>query len=418
MKIKPNGKTTKKYLSSSDIIDYATIFVIALIALYNVLHIVRLAELRGLPLIDFEARWKENAYFLKGINPYTVSKENAEPSIGVIGDNMITAPWVWLIGTIFNPGFLPYSIARVYGVFAIIVLLICACICTYKYFSQEIRRYSNIKAAALALTIVTSLYWWYALYCGNNGTIAACLVIIGMCIYKNHPLLAGMAFFFAMVKPQLTVPFLLVIFIEKCYVTFVTTAGLGIFSMLLVSIRLKAAPWKLIFQTTSKSNVLSDTYIGVFDLMRYKGMSLQNTLVLDVIVGVIFLLCMLWILKKKNIDNAVYIFAVAAVMQSMWFYKQSHDNIVICILQMMSMMLIFDNTRVLRKIIGLICVLLSIGTFYISNLIEVIGVASPGTMITRSIYRTIEIFIYFAILVIITIIDDNQNTDREYPLAQ
>lgn len=375
---------------------YSLLAITFLVFVYNLLHILKLIAERGLSLCDFHARWQENAYLLHGIDPFRLSEANVINSIGYIQDNMITVPWAWLLGIFINPGFLPYEIAKIWGFVVLIILFV---ICMYVVYQYADRKLNLDKTGrwTMVMLLGSSLYWWFSIFNGNNGMIAALIIIIAICICDKHPVATGILMTLAMIKPQLAAVFYLVLLVQKRFLPIIVSAITGIVSVLTVSLMLKISPFVLVGETAAASGVLNDTYIGIFDQLRYYGLSLNTALYMDIAAGCVFFGICVYMLCKYKIDETLIWFTVPTVMQSFWFYKQTHDNIIICIL-MMSFALIFYRTQQVRIRGGcLLCIILLITSFYLTNLVSAIGEAintSFSTEQLRSIYRTLEVSLF------------------------
>lgn len=378
------------------VMQYGLLGMVSLVFLYNLLHIFVLIKERGLSFVDFYARWQENAYLLHGINPFEARGINILDNIGSIGENMITVPWAWIIGIFINPGFMPYKYAKIWGLFVLISILITCMIVVYQYAGEKLSL-DKVGRWTFVMLIGSSLHWWFSIYCGNNGMVAALLLIIAIFIYDSHPIIAGGVLTLAMVKPQLTAVFYVVLLIKRKFVPIAVSAVLGGVSMVIVSMLTGVSPLILIKQTTDASGVLSDTYIGFFDMLRYYGLPLDLTLYLDILLGVCFLCACTYIMFMQKVEEPLICFTVPAVMQSFWFYKQSHDNIIICVLMMGFALLFYRTKKIKIKSICVGCIALMIGSFYLSNIVDIIAKTQSIVVSTeqlRSLYRTLEVLLF------------------------
>ena len=74
------------------------------------------------------------------------------------------------------------------------------------------------------------------------------------------------------------------------------------------------------------------SYYGLFNFLLGFGISTKVVLLLDVAVGgVILLAAAAWMFRKKLDNDWLLWYAVTAVVSVMWFYKQSHDYIILAL---------------------------------------------------------------------------------------
>lgn len=280
---------------------------------------------------------------------------------------MITVPWAWLIGMFINPGFLPWEIAKWYGVFVFGAVFLITTVAVYRYWCHNFGK--SMWAMTAAMLLGCQIYWWWALACGNQGAIAACAVLLVICLYQKHPVIGGLLMTVVMIKPQLAAIFYLIFLLEKEYKVILVSFLSGLIAFLSVVIWTGESFVSLLLQTFQAGSSLENVYFGLFDILKYQNISVAHILLLDVGAGIIYTL-IYWRYNKYKVGSVFSHFSGVAIASSFWFYKQPHDNIIFAVPCLAALYLAFVDRRKSRYVYGLGMVVLMIGSFYIQGLIQ------------------------------------------------
>ena len=285
---------------------------------------------------DFHARWQESAYLLRGINPYDVISGKAViEEIGVIDPDMVTVPWAWIWGSIISPGFLKYEYAKIWGGFFFLFMAVATSYVCYRYIENSFDWKTGDekrKWCLQAFFIVFSQYCWvWSFMCGNHGALACCFVVIALCIYKKHPYLAGIMMTFGMIKPQAAALFFITFLIIKQYRVIFTTIICELATFLSIWLLIGSGPVQLMQQTAGIGTNLNGVFFGLFNILKYIGVPTTIVLLLDITAGVLYLVFHTLTTRKYIGENDLHIFVGATIASTFWFYKQSHDYVILII---------------------------------------------------------------------------------------
>lgn len=366
---------------------------------FNVLLTICKVMEYGFFFVDFHARWKESAYLCLGISPYNVNETNINSSIGPIDSGMITVPWAWVLGMFMNPGFLPYDIAKIVGILVYGFIYLITCFVIFKYWKRTfgtcfISKNSMHFAILSSLLIGCQIYWWWALVCGNQGAVVACIIVICLCICDKFPILCGMLMGVSMIKPQLAAIFFLTFFLEKRYKIIFTAALVDILALGGVALVTDSSIIILLMQTFRAGSSLEEVYFGLFDLLKFYSIPTYMILLTDVLAGVIFVVVYFMGINNKRDKSIVFVrYAGTAIASMFWFYKQPHDNVILVIPCIAFLYITFTSERKQIWVTSLLSVAFLVGSFYIQGLcrlvINLMEIKFPPDFVV-SIGRTLQ----------------------------
>ena len=101
---------------------------------------------------------------------------------------------------------------------------------------------------------------------------------------------------------------------------------------LLAAILTESSPISMLTDIMDQGLSYNTSYYGLFNFLLGFGISTKVVLLLDVAVGgVILLAAAAWMFRKKLDNDWLLWYAVTAVVSVMWFYKQSHDYIILAL---------------------------------------------------------------------------------------
>lgn len=287
---------------------------------------------RGLFFSDFSMRWKECGYVLHGINPF----ENMDglitlPQYGGISDLGGNMPWEYILGNLFNPGFVSFSVAKGWFLFMTFGIIAYSGFCGFHLLRKN---GMEAKWAALAFPIILlPTYWVNSMLWGNQGALLACLAFIFICIVDEHPYFAGIVLSFIMMKPQIGALFFIVLLLTKKFKTIFTSGGILCIAWAIAALLTSTPPLTMITQMLNRGLGLNDVVVyGLFDFTRYFfSFSTGASLALSILTGILFtVIFTLKILKSKNLSqNSLFLYTPTVLASTFWFYKQPHDLVVL-----------------------------------------------------------------------------------------
>ena len=136
----------------------------------------------------------------------------------------------------------------------------------------------------------------------------------------------------AMCKPQVAFVFLFPLLCKKHWKAITVTSGTVLGSWLLAAILTESSPISMLTDIMDQGLSYNTSYYGLFNFLLGFGISTKVVLLLDVAVGgVILLAAAAWMFRKKLDNDWLLWYAVTAVVSVMWFYKQSHDYIILAL---------------------------------------------------------------------------------------
>lgn len=289
----------------------------------------------GLYLWDARLRWQECAYVLHGLNPFDVMHSRA-PSIESIGwlDASLggTVPWAYVLGNLINPGFLPYDAMCVYILALDFIAPLVTAVCMGRFLLRHHYVQDKYMATLAALLVFAPSMWANAVLFGNQSGIVCCCVMLSMCVLDKNETLAGLLLAVAMCKPQVAFVFLFPLLCKKRWKAITVTSGTVLGSWLLAAILTESSPFSMLTDIMNQGLSYNTSYYGLFNFLLGFGVSTKVVLLLNVAVGgVILLLAAAWMFRKKMDNDWLLWYAVTAIVSVMWFYKQSHDYIILAL---------------------------------------------------------------------------------------
>ena len=325
-----DGKIIKKALDHK--LTSYFIFVFACLSVITAVKCVSTGRYQS----DLYYRWQECAYTLRGINPIDVLK-GLKPVITEIGPLKPafagTAPWAYLLGNVFNFGFLPYGAAKVIGAAMFPAVLIITSVFVFRYVDKKS---TNKMLAVLGVLVLSgNSHWYSSCFWGNGGAICACLIVLMIILIDTKPYMAGVLLALATVKPQLAVVFYLSLLLQRRWKVFLTASLIVALSWLSAAAMTGTSALKMLSQTAAQGidGYASGGY-GFFKVFINHGITRQQSLVLSAALGAIIIAALSLLLLKdpKTKNNNFLYYSVPAVVSVFWFYKQPHEFLIIAVL--------------------------------------------------------------------------------------
>lgn len=297
-------------------------------------------------------RWQESAYVLKGVNPFDVmtGKSPVIDSIGSLSRAAGTVPWAYLISNLILPGFLPWSIAKVYSMVVCTALTLLAARQVWLYAQKQANGVGSLYSArfvgaicALACLALFPLLSGFKQ--GNHSLVITAALVIAMTLDPDeHPWLSVCCLVLASMKPQVSALFFIPYIIKRKWKVLFVSGGIIAAAWAVVSLRTGASPIALLAAIFGQSDfyVADNTpfvYYGLLDALVWTG-AVKSSLLLVVQMGAGFAVCALLCFLYRQ-ANLCTLFSVCAVISTMWSYSHTFDLQVLCILSVALLMRAF-----------------------------------------------------------------------------
>ena len=222
-----------------------------------------------------------------------------------------------------KPCFLPYSAMCVYILVLDFIAPLVTALCMGRFLLRHRYVQDKYMAVLASLLVFAPSMWANAVLFGNQSGIVCCCVILSMCVLEDSETLAGLLLAVAMCKPLLC---------KKHWKAITVTSGTVLGSWLLAAILTESSPISMLTDIMDQGLSYNTSYYGLFNFLLGFGISAKLVLLLDVAVGgVILLAAAAWMFRKKLDNDWLLWYAVTAVVSVMWFYKQSHDYIILAL---------------------------------------------------------------------------------------
>ena len=296
------------------------------IALIIILTYFMPANLSPTSYNDHTGRWAESRYMWHGINAYDVASGLIPPiyGIGNIRHNWGYPPWAMAGGILMNFAFLPVETSIRVMQALIFASLLLAVGLAYKH--GKSKGYSNIDIALLVVGVLMLHSWytvWRALNFGAIFGILLCILVI-LNEDEEHPIIAGLLLAWIFFKPQMAVPFIIVMMFRGKWKTLFVAGSVVVALFAFASIHTGTPPLRFLSQIGG--GLGGNTFIR--ETLQFLGIS--NTVhlsrTLSMLIGMGILIFITMNLPKKCDKWIVY--AAPAVISQIWTYNQPHDSTV------------------------------------------------------------------------------------------
>lgn len=325
----------------------ALLFLAASLAL-SAGNVLRFVVSYSLPMNDALWRWQECAYVLHGFNPFDIM-QGTEPVIPYIGDlapSGGTVPWAYVLGNVFNPGWCSFETVRLYLTTLYATLPVLCAMCLYTYLLEHRWTASRTKALAACLLVFAPSLWANAVFFGNQSGIICCLIVLALFLLRDHEVWAGILLALAMCKPQIAAVFFLPLLVRGKWKTILTSASLVLAAWFLSVRMTRTGPFEMLLQMLSQGLGYTNSYYsyyGLFNILLQFGVSSRVVLVLDILFAVLVFALLARVMFREGLqDDWLAWFALISVLSTCWFYKQSHDYVIL----MLACVVIFTLDRV------------------------------------------------------------------------
>lgn len=329
-------KSKKSAFKQERVLFFVSILLISISLIYLAIGFYNLVVVENLA-IDLFGRWKEQQYIYQGVYPYDAMKgsPNIIPEIGTINSGGYP-PWSFFTGFVFLPP-ISWELTRLYhGLLNIMSILVSA------VFAYQIGLpYSRSKALFSVAAILAITGHKSTLGMGQYGIIInALLIFMFWLIQKNKNIWAGLIFGIAMVKPNISASYFLILIIQKRLKAILAFSLYIILGSINIWIITKLTPIYMLNKIFEQSKYFADKgYSGIDAITAFGFDPKQATLLLG-IIALLVLSIIIYLCRNYSLLN---LFAICSVIGRVCIYHRHYDNVMLIFLLLALLKITFEN---------------------------------------------------------------------------
>ena len=291
---------------------------------------------------DLFSRWQEQQYIYRGLYPYDAMKgsPNIIPEIGVI-DSGGYPPWAFFTGFMFLPP-ISWELTRLYHVILNIVSIFVLAIFAY----QIGITYGKSKALFTLTACLAVSSHKSTLEMGQYGIILNALLILTFwLIQKNKNIWAGLIFGIAMIKPNISAFYFLILIIQRRYQAILSFSLYIILGSINIWIITKLTPIYMLNKIFKQSKYFAHKgYSGIHAFTALGFDPKQATLFLG-IIGILFITIIIYFCRNYSLLN---LFAICSVIGRVCTYHRIYDNLMLVFLLLAIIKITFEKPNKLN----------------------------------------------------------------------
>jgi hypothetical protein len=290
---------------------------------------------------DERLQWESAQYYLRGVNPFPVSfyyQDVARRTGRDEGPGYLPAVG-WPEEAAYPPSSTLVQIA-LYGwpslrftrwMFVALNLVAAAFVAWWSGSLIGGSRETRWLFAGLALV---NLGYSQTLINGNYGILIVAALMLAFALRERHPVTAGLVLGFALVKPTISAPFVVLLLADRRYRALVVMAALAIASVALSVVLTGAGPLTLVRQSLEGAARFAKAPYAIWQLLRALGTGTAFALAVNAAVFMIPFVVVLWrAVTKRTIETSwLALAALAGVVARLFTYHNSIDNVVLTFL--------------------------------------------------------------------------------------
>lgn len=291
---------------------------------------------------DLFSRWQEQQYIYRGLYPYDAMKgsPNIIPEIGVI-DSGGYPPWAFFTGFFFLPP-ISWELTRFYHLFLNIVSILVLAVFAY----QIGLAYGKSEALFTLTACLAVSSHKSTLEMGQYGIILnALLIIVFWLIQKNKNIWAGLIFGIAMVKPNISAPYFLILIIHKRFQAIISFSLYIIIGSINIWIITKLTPIYMINKIFKQSKHFADKGYSGIHAFTALGLDPKQATILLGIIGILVITIIIYLCRNYSLLN---LFAICSVIGRVCTYHRIYDNLMLMFLLLAIIKITFDNINKLN----------------------------------------------------------------------
>lgn len=279
---------------------------------------------------DLTLRYYEIECIRTGVDPFDIFERtiSSEEYVGIFrpdkpeeprnGRKVVHSYTAWHMAFFWWNNFVPRNLCIVLMLTANIGSLAYVC----KWISKKYRRSDTIHLIQDMLFLgVLMLYPFFCVFeTLNYGLLlTGGLLLLFLALQCKYEILAGIAFAFIMIKPQVGVVLLVPLFFSKWYKTIAVAAAICIIGMLFTAGKLNKSPIELILQIPL---IGAPFYKGFFTEMAFNAFGPVGGFVS---MGVFILIAAVGCFLVRNAEEIWMRFLPALAIIPFWTYSMHHD---------------------------------------------------------------------------------------------
>jgi hypothetical protein len=290
--------------------------------------------------LDLHYRWQEVHYLLRGKNPFDVAFANSpaahavepvqqeltardatvEPDLGV-PKAVVYPPWAYPTELLFHwPT--DWKVQAFYYAWVMAAGLTVV----FAWTRREVITGPSGMSMAVPLAAIAVTSWASAIVVGNNPLVVVPLLIgCYLLLGRGEEVLAGAVLGGALLKPTLTGPFVLILFLRGRWRALASTTAYLILASLLTWYLTATNPLEMLTQMFAASKQWVGEGFGPVQYMIRSGMPAQSANVVTGTAVIAMGACALWTVRNASLLAQ---FAVAAIIARFWSYHLYYDDAV------------------------------------------------------------------------------------------
>jgi hypothetical protein len=291
---------------------------------------------------DLYKRWQESQYFLRGQNHYDVAFHNTpllrrlsgvteaplgrdvrvEPSIGVMGE-IGYPPWAIPMLALFtwpswNEARIYYALIHLIALFVILRALVIQT----RGVNAEIRPILIVGGMSM------SAYCW-TLGVGQLGILVTALLFLYLEFEIRRPWLAGLFLGLSYVKPQISLPFILLSLVRGRFQPIVVSALVAVVSTAVCWVATHTPPWEMLEQERVAYRFYAHTSAGLGTYLTWLGLQLNVATSIVALAVLIPTVAGAWRFRSQS---PYFLAALLTVGARLFTYHGFYDNVMLIFL--------------------------------------------------------------------------------------
>ncbi|MBV6623489.1 MAG: DUF2029 domain-containing protein [Rivularia sp. (in: Bacteria)] len=292
--------------------------------------------------VDLLSRWKEQQYIYQGVYPYDAMKgsPNIIPEIGVI-DSGGYPPWSFFTGFVFFPP-ISWELTRLYHAFLNTISILISGIFAYRIGLP----YNRAKALFCLTAVLAIASNKSTLTMGQYGLIVnALLILMFWLIQNNKNIWIGLMLGVAMVKPNISAPYFLILIIRKRLKSILAFSLYIILGSIYIWIITKLSPIYMLNKIFGQSKYFADKGYSAIGFVTALGLDPKQATVLLGIIGLLAVSIIIYLCRNYSLLN---LFAICSVIGRVCIYHRHYDNVMLIFLLLAAIKLFFDKPNKLN----------------------------------------------------------------------
>jgi hypothetical protein len=292
---------------------------------------------------DLLERWKEQQYIYLGIYPYRMNTADINPELGRISSGGYP-PWAFFTGFLMFPP-ISWTLTRFYQVFLNLISL--GILSRFSY--QLGLPFGKLSAYFFVVTSLAISSNCTTLNNGQYGLIVnALLIIVYWLLQVNKNYLAGVFMGIALVKPNISAPYLLSLAIKRKFKTVILAFIYIICATFAIARTTRLNFEEVIGRFLNQIKYVADDGTSGINILIKFGIGKEITLFLLTAIAVVLGIV---IFQKLRHTSLLTLFAAASVIGRVFTYHRAYDDLMLVFLLLALLTLTFSHPTRLNIII-------------------------------------------------------------------